>query len=52
MTLTTLAKISAAYLGLMVIVATASVVWENGRDLATHTGLFKSFTIAESSTSG
>jgi len=52
MTLTTLAKISAAYLGLMVTFATASAVWESGRDMATQTGLFKGFEIAESNTSG
>ncbi|MBB4103437.1 hypothetical protein [Allorhizobium borbori] len=52
MTLNTLAKISAAYLGLMVTFATASMVWENGRDLATQTGLFTGFEVAESNTSG
>lgn len=52
MTLMTLAKISAAYLGLMVTFATASVVWENGRNLATQNGLLSGFDIAETDTAG
>lgn len=51
MTLTTLAKISAAYLGLIVTFATASVLWETGQDLAEH-GLLSGFEVAESNTSG
>lgn len=52
MTLTTLAKISAAYLGLAVTFATAWALWETGHDLANQHGLLRGFEIAETSTSG
>ena len=52
MTLMTLAKISAAYLGFMVTFATASLVWENGGDLVTQNGFIRGFDVSEADSSG
>ncbi|MCX8999774.1 hypothetical protein NOF55_21965 [Rhizobiaceae bacterium BDR2-2] len=52
MTLTTLAKISAIYLGLVVTTATLSVLWESGRNLAARQGLFGAFQVADSNAAG
>lgn len=52
MTLTTLAKISAVYLGLAVTFASASALWESGQDLANQHGLLRGYDVADSNTSG
>lgn len=52
MTLTTIAKISAAYLGLAVSIATASNLWEFGRDTVQENGLLSGYEVASTNQPG
>lgn len=52
MTLSMLAKISAAYIGLAVTFATASVAWETGREIAGPSGVSSLFQGADVNSAG
>lgn len=52
MSLSMLAKISAAYIGLAITFATASVAWETGQDFAGSSGVSGLFQVADANSAG